>query len=64
MLPSQLRKLEADKLIERILEAVIPPRVDYFLTAKGKSLLPFISLLGDDRLECGIAKKAAATLQI
>ncbi len=35
------------KVIERKIYAEIPPRVEYFLTPKGKSLLPIISLMKD-----------------
>jgi DNA-binding HxlR family transcriptional regulator len=47
MLTSQLRELEEDGIIERIIYAEIPPRVEYFLTPKGKSLLPIIHLMKD-----------------
>jgi DNA-binding HxlR family transcriptional regulator len=47
MLTSQLRELEADGIIERKIYAEIPPRVEYFLTAKGKSLLPIINMMKD-----------------
>ena len=47
MLTSQLRELEADGVIERKIYAEIPPRVEYFLTDKGKSLLPIVELMKD-----------------
>lgn len=47
MLTTQLRELEADGLIERTIYPEIPPRVEYFLSAKGKSLLPIIALMKD-----------------
>jgi DNA-binding HxlR family transcriptional regulator len=45
MLTTQLRELEGDGIIERRIYAEIPPRVEYFLTAKGQSLLPIIALM-------------------
>ncbi len=42
MLTSQLRELENDRIIERVIYPEIPPRVEYFLTMRGKSLLPVI----------------------
>ena len=42
MLTTQLRELENDGIVERKIYAEIPPRVEYFLTDKGKSLLPII----------------------
>ena len=45
MLVTQLRELEEDKIIERIIYAEIPPRVEYKITAYGLSLMPVISVL-------------------
>lgn len=45
MLTTQLRELEGDGIIERKIYAEIPPRVEYFLTPKGQSLLPIIALM-------------------
>ena len=45
MLTTQLRELENDGIIKRVIYPEIPPRVEYFLTEKGKSLLPIIDLM-------------------
>ena len=45
MLTSQLRELETDGIVERKIYPEIPPRVEYFLTDKGKSLLPIIDAM-------------------
>ncbi|HEY3402527.1 MAG TPA: helix-turn-helix domain-containing protein [Ohtaekwangia sp.] len=47
MLTSQLRELENDGIVERKIYPEIPPRVEYFMTAKGKTLLPIIELMRD-----------------
>lgn len=45
MLTQQLRALEEDKLINRILYDQVPPKVEYSLTDDGKSLMPILKEL-------------------
>jgi len=45
MLVNQLRELEADGIIERIVYAEVPPRVEYKLSAYGKTLIPVIDTM-------------------
>jgi DNA-binding HxlR family transcriptional regulator len=47
MLTLTLRGLERDGLITRTVFPTIPPRVDYELTALGRSLLEPVTALGD-----------------
>jgi DNA-binding HxlR family transcriptional regulator len=47
MLTTQLRDLERDGLISRVIYPEIPPRVEYFLTEKGEALIPVLSALKD-----------------
>ncbi|MDE6681113.1 MAG: helix-turn-helix transcriptional regulator [Muribaculaceae bacterium] len=42
VLSKELKVLEADGLIDRKAYAVIPPKVEYTLTKRGKSLIPLI----------------------
>ncbi len=58
MLTTQLRDLERDGLIHRVIYPEIPPRVEYFLTDKGKALLPVFSALKDWGLEYALPEKA------
>ena len=45
MLTKQLRELERDGLIRRKVFRQVPPRVDYFLTPAGRSLVPILETL-------------------
>jgi DNA-binding HxlR family transcriptional regulator len=42
MLSQQLKELEQDDIMIRKIYAEMPPRVEYFLTEKGKTLLPVL----------------------
>lgn len=45
MLTATLKMLEADGLVKREAFAEVPPRVEYSLSDKGKTLLPHINVL-------------------
>ncbi len=47
MLTVSLRKLEADGLISRKVYPVIPPKVEYQLTALGRNFLPLLHSVSD-----------------
>ena len=45
MLSLQLKQLEGDGIIERRVFAEVPPRVEYYLTEEGKSLVPILEAI-------------------
>lgn len=45
MLTQQLRELENDGLIHRAIYPVVPPKTEYSLTPKGKSLQPILEAM-------------------
>lgn len=47
MLIAQLRELEDDKIIERLVYPEVPPRVEYRLTALGETMRPMLNVMSD-----------------
>lgn len=47
MLSLQLKELTVDKVVERIVYPVIPPKVEYKMTEYGKTLLPVLKTMHD-----------------
>ena len=47
MLVAQLRELENDKVIERIVYPEVPPRVEYRMTELGKTMAPMLQAMSD-----------------
>ena len=45
MLTSQLRELESKEMIHREVFPVVPPKVEYSLTEKGKKCIPVIETI-------------------
>lgn len=45
MLTQQLRELESDNLLQRTVYPVVPPKVEYSLTALGLSLRPILTAM-------------------
>jgi DNA-binding HxlR family transcriptional regulator len=55
MLTQQLRELEADGLLTRVVFAQVPPKVEYTLTPFGMTLLPVVKAIGEwgkNHLKC------------
>ncbi|WP_160679610.1 helix-turn-helix domain-containing protein [Clostridium sp. C8-1-8] len=44
-LSQQLKELEADKIINRKQYNEVPPKVEYSLTERGKSLIPILEMM-------------------
>jgi len=47
MLVAQLRELEKDQLVQRLVYAEVPPRVEYRLTQHGESMRPMLKAMSD-----------------
>jgi DNA-binding HxlR family transcriptional regulator len=47
MLVAQLRELEKDSLVKRIVYPQVPPRVEYELTEVGMSMRPMLTCISD-----------------
>ena len=47
VLTAQLREMETDGLVRRTVYPEVPPRVEYTLTALGRSLKPILDALWD-----------------
>ena len=59
MLTKSLKELEEHKLIVRTQYETIPPKVEYFLTQRGKSLLPSLNELykwGEEQIKLDKSK--------
>ena len=53
MLSLQLKQLEQDGIVERIVHAEVPPRVEYQLTGFGKTLIPLLEAVAKWGRELG-----------
>jgi len=47
VLTQQLRQLERDQIVRRKIYAQVPPRVEYSLTAYGRTLTPVLESMAD-----------------
>ena len=47
MLAQQLRELEQDGLIKRVVYPVVPPKTEYSLTPEGETLYPVLDAMCD-----------------
>jgi DNA-binding HxlR family transcriptional regulator len=61
MLAQQLRQLEADGIVQRVVHNQVPPKVDYRLTTWGQSLCPALdALLKWAEVRAGLPPNAGA----
>lgn len=51
-LSNQLKELEADGLIHREQYNEVPPKVEYSLTERGKTLIPILELMSEWGMNC------------
>jgi DNA-binding HxlR family transcriptional regulator len=58
MLTLQLRSLEEDGLILRKIYPVMPPKVEYSLSEKGKRIIPILKMMHHFGSECLAEKEA------
>ncbi len=47
MLTQQLRELEADELIVRVVYPVVPPKTEYSLSERGQTIIPILDAMCD-----------------
>lgn len=66
MLVAQLRELEQDQVIERIVYPEVPPRVEYRITELGGTMAPMLKAMSDwgnmhrEKIEQQVSKQAVA----
>lgn len=51
MLTQQLRELESDGYVHRKVYAEVPPRMEYSITGRGKTIIPIIEMLREWGME-------------
>lgn len=65
MLIAQLRELETDRVVKRTVYPVVPPRVEYELTALGETMKPMLKAMSDwGNLHKNITKEDKELLKV